>query len=331
MVDAMRKGADLTVKGTSGRGTSRPTSIRSRAWPRRSIAPSRSASSALITQQDASSDASRRTQHDPCRHRRLDVRALARRVLSQGPAAGARARTCQPQAHRDRDQRHLLPHPEAGELPQVGGRDAGRFRVHAQGAALRHPPPRAGGGRRIDRALLRERRAGARRTSSGRSCGSCTPTKKFEPDDFARLSRAAAANSSKAVRSAMPSRCGTRASSMPPSSTLLRKLSVAAVLRRIRQASADRRRDRRFRLCAACSAPRKRKRPVIRRRRSMPGPSARRPGRAAAHPTMSRPSPDQRSPQGQARRLHLHDLGRQGARAGGRDGADRAAEASGCS
>ena len=47
MVDAMRKGADLTVKGTSGRGTQRPTSIRSRAWPRRSTRSSRSAGSVV--------------------------------------------------------------------------------------------------------------------------------------------------------------------------------------------------------------------------------------------------------------------------------------------
>ena len=31
---------------------------------------------------------------------------------------------------------------------QMGGRDAGRFRVLAQGPALRHPPPRAGRSRR---------------------------------------------------------------------------------------------------------------------------------------------------------------------------------------
>jgi hypothetical protein len=39
----MRKGADLTVKGTSGRGRRRPTSIRSRGLRRRSRKSSRSA------------------------------------------------------------------------------------------------------------------------------------------------------------------------------------------------------------------------------------------------------------------------------------------------
>ena len=72
----------------------------------------------------------------------------------------------------DRDQRHLLRLAEAGELPQVARRDAGRLRLRPEGPALRHQPPRAGGGRRVDRPLLRQRRAGARTTSSARSTGS---------------------------------------------------------------------------------------------------------------------------------------------------------------
>ena len=47
MVEAMRKGADLTVTGTSGRGTSRPTSTRSRGSRRRSTRSTRSAVAAF--------------------------------------------------------------------------------------------------------------------------------------------------------------------------------------------------------------------------------------------------------------------------------------------
>ncbi len=53
------------------------------------------------------------------RRRRLDVRAVARRVLSQGSAAGARARICGLETDLDRDQRHLLRLAEAGELHEV--------------------------------------------------------------------------------------------------------------------------------------------------------------------------------------------------------------------
>ncbi len=42
-------------------------------------------------------------------------------------------------------------------------------------------------------------------------------TKKFDPDDFAALPRAAAAGGRRAARSATPSRCGTRASRCPSS------------------------------------------------------------------------------------------------------------------
>ena len=164
MIDAMRKGSDLTVKGMSGRGTPPPTSSRSRASPRRSTAPSRNAN--RRASDFRIQEATRRPQRwncldDPCRHRRLGVRALARRILSEGPAAGARARACEPQRHQHRDQRHVLPHAEARKLPQMGGRDAGRFRVLAQGSAVRHQSPRAGGSGSVDRAVLRQRRAGA--------------------------------------------------------------------------------------------------------------------------------------------------------------------------
>src|SRR5688572_23567031 len=75
---------------------------------------------------------------DLCRRGRLDLRAVARRLLSGGPDAKARARIRQPQAHIDRDQRHLLFELQAGELGEVAGRDARRLRVRDEGLALLH-------------------------------------------------------------------------------------------------------------------------------------------------------------------------------------------------
>src|SRR4051794_36724236 len=65
------------------------------------------------------------------RHRRLDLPAMARRVLSGQAAAVERARICRLQADLDRDQRHLLRLAEAGELSQMGARGARRFHLFA--------------------------------------------------------------------------------------------------------------------------------------------------------------------------------------------------------
>ena len=59
---------------------------------------------------------------NPGGHRRLDVRAVAQDVLSAGRAAGARARIREPAGDGDRDQRHVLPDAEAGELREVARR-----------------------------------------------------------------------------------------------------------------------------------------------------------------------------------------------------------------
>ena len=71
-------------------------------------------------------------------------------VLSEGPAACARADPRQPAPDLDRDQRHLLQLTEAGDLPPLGRRDARRLRLLAQGSALRGEPaqPRRDPGRR---------------------------------------------------------------------------------------------------------------------------------------------------------------------------------------
>src|ERR1700694_97532 len=86
---------------------------------------------------------SSRNGNNPGRRRRLGVRALARHVLSEKSAAVARARICQPSGDVDRDHRHLLRRAETGELPPLARGDAGRLRVLAQGAAVRHASARA--------------------------------------------------------------------------------------------------------------------------------------------------------------------------------------------
>src|SRR3546814_6473633 len=58
------------------------------------------------------------------RHRRLDLRAVAWRVLSRGADAEARAGIRQPGADLHRDQRHLLLDLQAGELAEMARRDA---------------------------------------------------------------------------------------------------------------------------------------------------------------------------------------------------------------
>ena len=60
----------------------------------------------------------------PRRYRRLDVRTVARVVLSVRPAAEARTGIRQPPADLDRGQRHLLWRAEAGELHSLAGGNA---------------------------------------------------------------------------------------------------------------------------------------------------------------------------------------------------------------
>ena len=120
------------------------------------------------------------------RHRRLDLRAVARRVLPEGPAACARTLLCGRAPDLDRDQRHVLPHADAGDLPQMGVRGAGRLRVLAEGPALRGEPARAGGSRRLDQALSRIRRHRTRDPSRP-LLWQFTPWKKFDETDFGKF------------------------------------------------------------------------------------------------------------------------------------------------
>ncbi|SOY40360.1 hypothetical protein CBM2586_A10325 [Cupriavidus phytorum] len=59
------------------------------------------------------------------RHRRLELRAVARQFLSRQIAAVARTGLRQPAPQRDRDQQHLSRHAEAHLVRQVARRDAG--------------------------------------------------------------------------------------------------------------------------------------------------------------------------------------------------------------
>ena len=150
------------------------------------------------------------------------------------------------------------------------------------------------------------------------------PGKKFEPDDFAAfLALLPPQVEGRAIRHVVEVR--HESFPVPEFIALLRKFSVAAVLAEFRQAPDDRRCHRRFRLCPAAahlggggdrlSRPRARRlgqpRADLGRRR--------RAGRSCDHRGGAADA-------GQARCLHLHDLGRQGARAGRRDGADRPAQ-----
>src|SRR3954470_3651641 len=93
------------------------------------------------------------------RHRRLDLRAMARGVLSRQAHAGEGTVLRRVETDLNRDQRHLLRLAEAGEFSQMGARGARRIRVLIEGTALRDQPSRAGGSRRFRKTLLRFRRA----------------------------------------------------------------------------------------------------------------------------------------------------------------------------
>ena len=134
----------------------------------------------------------------------------------------------QPPADLDRDQRHLLRLAEARELPQMGARDAGRLRLHRQGLALRHQPPGAGGGRRLDRALLRPGDARAGR-QAGAGAVAVRADQEVRRGGFRRVPRAAAAQASTAGRCATWSRCGTTASARPAFIALLRQFAIPVV------------------------------------------------------------------------------------------------------
>ena len=99
----------------------------------------------------------------PRRHRRLDLSAWARRVLSKRPDTGRRARLRSQASHLDRDQRYALPSAKPKELPQLGGDRAGRFRLLRQRPAARDAAEGPGRDRRLHRSLLKVGARGTRR------------------------------------------------------------------------------------------------------------------------------------------------------------------------
>src|SRR3984957_3079501 len=88
------------------------------------------------------------------RHRWLDLRAMARGVLSGKADAGEGTGIRGVETDFDRNQRHLLRLAEAGKLSQMGARSSRRLCVLAEGAALCDQSPGAGGGRRFRQTVL---------------------------------------------------------------------------------------------------------------------------------------------------------------------------------
>src|SRR6266481_2818118 len=186
---------------------------------------------------------------DLYRRRRLDLCAVARGVLPREADAGEGAGIRGVETDLDRDQRHLLRLAEAGELSQMGARGARWVRVLGEGAAFRHQPPRAGGSRRFHKTVLRFRRAGARRPL-GSGALAIRADQEIRRRRFWQISRAAAAQ----ARGPRAAPCGRGAQ---PQFLRARFCRTAAEVRngcrvrRARHLPRDRRRYRRFRLCAA--------------------------------------------------------------------------------
>ena len=162
------------------------------------------------------------------RRRRLDLRAVARGVLSGEADAGEGAGIRRLEADLDRDQRHLLRLAEAGELSQMGARGAGRFRVLGEGAALRHQPPGAGGGRQFHQAVSTIPACSSSATGSARCSGNSrrprNSTKRISASSW-NCCRA----SWTAARCAMWSRCATTVSACPISSRCCGKFETPVV------------------------------------------------------------------------------------------------------
>ena len=257
--------------------------------------------------------------------RRLDLRAVARRVLSKGPAAREGTGLRQRAPDLDRGQRHVLPHAVARDLPQMGERGAGRLRVLHQGLAVRHQPPRAEGGRRIHRAIPGFRRDRTRRQARPPALA-VRAVQEIRRGRFRRLSRIAAGHVQRPASSAMSSRSATTASRRRSSSRCCgssRSRSCTPTTRPIRTSPTS----PAISSMRGCSRARTRSRPPTRRRRSTPGPSDCKPGRDGKQPTdLPRRRCESQAEGRAARRLRLCDPRGQGAGAGGGDGADRAIE-----
>ena len=183
------------------------------------------------------------------RHRRLDLRAVARGVLSRKAHAGEGAVLRRVETDLDRDQRHLLRLAEAGEFSQMGARGARRIRVLVEGTALRDQPSCAGGSRRFRKTLLRFRRAGARRPARPGAVA-VRADQKIRRGRFRQVPRTAAAQT-RGTRAASRGRGAARQFLRAGVHRVAAQVRNAGRVRRARQISGDRRRRQRLRLCAA--------------------------------------------------------------------------------
>ena len=149
----------------------------------------------------------------------------------------------------DRDQFDLLRLAEAGELPQVGARDARRVHFLGEGLALHHQSPRARGGRRLHPAFPQFRRASSSATGSAPCSGSSRRSRNS-------TRRTSAPFSSCCPRSTRAAACATsievRHDSflVPGIRRAAAQVQHGAGVLRARDLSGDRRHHRRFRLSA---------------------------------------------------------------------------------
>src|SRR5690606_17603724 len=107
------------------------------------------------------SHASQACSSHPYRRWRLELRTLARHVLSARPGAERRTGIRQQPAHLHRDQQHLLRLAEACELREVVCADAEGFHLLGEGTDVCDQPACAGRGAGIHCTLLRQRCAAA--------------------------------------------------------------------------------------------------------------------------------------------------------------------------
>ena len=150
-------------------------------------------------------------------------------------------------------------------------RDAGRFRVFAEGPAVFDASARAGLGGSVYGAVPRQRVSRTWGRNSGRSCGS-SRRRRVRSGGFRRLPRPLPAErGGRALRHVVEVRHDSFRS--PEFAVLLRERGVAVASVDDDKVSGDRGADRRFRLSPAAPLRRGRSRPAIRPPRSTSGPA----------------------------------------------------------
>ena len=126
--------------------------------------------------------------HDPCRHLRVDLPALAWRLLPEGTAATPRAGVRRLAADLDRDQRLVLLAATARRAGRSGAREVpGRLRLRGQGRPLHHPHEAPARRRGCRWPTSSPRACWPSATRSDRSCGSCPATFAYDHDVLAEF------------------------------------------------------------------------------------------------------------------------------------------------